>query len=81
MIRELDRIVLTAAVPGEDLESGDVGTVVHVYADRKAYESSSQRSTGTVATVEAVNVRPVGPRELTQPRELSAADRYADVMR
>ena len=76
MIREPDRIVLTAAVPGEDLESGDVGTVVHVYADRKAYEvefTTLDGKTATVATVEAANVRPVGPREITHARELAAS--------
>ena len=38
MIRELDRVVLTAAVPSVGLVSGDVGTVVHVYEDGKAFE-------------------------------------------
>jgi len=38
MIREHDRIVLTAPVPNERLEIGDVGTIVHVYADGKAFE-------------------------------------------
>jgi hypothetical protein len=38
MIRELDRVVLTADVSREGLVSGDVGTVVHVYADGKAFE-------------------------------------------
>jgi len=36
MIREHDRVVLTAPVPSERLEIGDVGTVVHIYADGKA---------------------------------------------
>ena len=35
MIHEL---VLTAPVPAERLECGNVGTVVHVYADGKAFE-------------------------------------------
>lgn len=39
MIREHDRIVLTEVVAKQGLEAGDVGTVVHVYADGKAYES------------------------------------------
>ena len=38
MIKEHDRVVLTESVPAEGLEPGDVGTVVHVYADGKAYE-------------------------------------------
>ena len=38
MIKEHDRIVLTEPVPAEGLEVGDVGTVVHVYADGNAFE-------------------------------------------
>jgi len=38
MIREHDRVVLTAPVPEERLEIGDMGTVVHVYPDSKAFE-------------------------------------------
>jgi hypothetical protein len=30
-IKELERVVLTAPLPNEHLESGDVGAVVHVY--------------------------------------------------
>ena len=41
MIHELDRVVLTERVPAERLECGDVGTVVHVYADGKASRSNS----------------------------------------
>ena len=38
MINELERVVLTESVPEESLETGDVGTVVHVYGDGKAFE-------------------------------------------
>ena len=38
MIREHDRVVLTAPVPQERLEIDDVGTVVHVYPDGQAFE-------------------------------------------
>ena len=37
-VRECDRVVLTASVCNERLEVGDVGIVVHVYADGKVYE-------------------------------------------
>jgi Domain of unknown function (DUF4926) len=36
MIAELERVVLTEPVPSESLETGDVGTVVHVYDDGTA---------------------------------------------
>ena len=38
MISEHERVVLKSRVPAEGLEVGDVGTVVHVYGDGRAYE-------------------------------------------
>lgn len=76
MIHEHDRVVLTADVPGERLEAGDVGTVVHVYRDGRAYEiefTTLEGKTAAVATVEAAHVRPVGKREITHARTLVAA--------
>jgi len=76
MLRELDRVVLTAAVRAEGLESGDVGTVVHVYADGKAYEvefTTLDGQVAAVATVEVANVHPVRRREITYAREPNAS--------
>ena len=73
MINEHDRIVLTERVPAKGLEMGDVGTVVHVYADGKAFEvefTTLDGKTAAVATVEALAVRPVTGREITHSREL-----------
>jgi hypothetical protein len=75
MIREHDRVVLTAPVPEERLEIGDVGTVVHVYGDGKAFEvefTTLDGGTAAVATVEASDVRPVTSREITHARALTA---------
>ena len=74
MINEHDRVVLTAPVPSEGLECGDVGTVVHVYADRQAFEvefTTLDGGTAAVATVEAACVRPVTNREITHAREVT----------
>ncbi len=74
MIREHDRVVLTAPAVKERLEIGDVGTVVHVYADGKAYEvefTTLDGGTAAVATVEASDVRPVTGHEITHARELT----------
>ena len=68
MIIELDRVVLTEPVPKESLVPGDVGTVVHVYDDGKAYEVefiTLDGHTAAVVTVEASQVRPVSRREIT----------------
>ena len=76
MIKEHERIVLTAAVPAAGLEVGDVGTVVHVYADKRAYEVEFITLSGqpaAVVTLETAQVRPVGQREITHARELAAA--------
>ena len=73
MISEHDRVVLTASLPSEGLEAGDVGTVVHLYRDGLAYEvefTTLEGKTAAVVTVEAENVRPVGKREITHAREL-----------
>ena len=75
MIREHDRVVLTAPVPKEGLESGDVGTVVHVYPDGTAFEvefTALDGHTAAVATVEASQVRPIRSREITHAREMAA---------
>ena len=76
MIREHDRVVLTAPVPDARLETGDVGTVVHVYADGNAFEiefMTLDGQTAAVATVESSAVRPVTGREITHSRELRAS--------
>ena len=76
MIKELERVVLTTAVPAEGLEAGDVGTVVHVYRDGRAYEvefTTLEGKTAAVVTVQAPQVRPVNKREITHARELTAA--------
>ena len=75
MIAEHDRVVLTAPVPEERLDIGDVGTVVHVYQDSKAFEvefTALDGHTAAVATVEASQVRPISGREITHSRELAA---------
>ena len=75
MIREHDRVVLMVPVPKEGLESGDEGTVVHVYKDGKAFEvefTALDGHTVAVATVETTHVRPVRSREITHARELTA---------
>jgi hypothetical protein len=69
-IKEHDRIVLTAAVPTNGLEPGDVGTVVHVYA-AGAFEVeffTVQGKTTIVATVEAGKMRLLNSRDILQAR-------------
>ena len=68
--------MLTTQVPAERLECGDVGTVIHSYADGKAFEidfMTLDGQTAAVATVAASAVRPITSRGMTHSRELSAS--------
>jgi len=74
MIREHDRVVLTAPIHDEGLEPGDIGAVVHVYPDHGAYEVEFVTLTGktaAVVTVSADKIRPVGSGEIPHARELA----------
>lgn len=76
MIKEHERIVLKVDISGEGLEAGDVGTVVHIYRDGRAFEVEFTTLTGqtaAVVTVEAADVRPVKKMEITHARNLQAA--------
>jgi hypothetical protein len=76
MLKEHDRVVLTTRLPDEGLEAGDVGTIVHVYSDKKGYEVefvALDGHTTAVATIEASQVRPVTSRDMTHTREIHAA--------
>ncbi len=73
MIEEHGRIVLTSDLPQEGLKAGDVGTVVHVYANGEAFEIeflTLDGKTAAVATVTASQLRPVTERDLTHARPL-----------
>lgn len=73
MINEHDRVILTDVVPDYGLLAGDVGTVVHVYQDNKAFEVEFVTLSGqtvAVITLEAAQVRPVGKGELAHARAM-----------
>jgi hypothetical protein len=75
-IMEHERVVLTTAIHGEGLEPGDVGVVLHVYADGLAYEvefTSLDGHTAAVVTIEADQVRPVSRRDMAHARTISAS--------
>lgn len=73
MIKEHDCVVLTADLPDEKLEAGDVGTVVHIHKGGAAYEVEFMTLDGhtvAVATVTNDQLRPVSRRDLAHVREL-----------
>lgn len=74
MIREHDRVVLTAPIPGHGLEAGDVGAVIHVYPAAAAFEVEFVTlggATAAVVTVPADSIRPVSRTEIPHARELA----------
>ncbi len=57
------------------MEEGDVGAVVHVYAEGRAIEVefvSGSGSTVAVETLSPTDVRPLGDREILHARALAA---------
>jgi hypothetical protein len=76
MVQEHERIVLTADLPAQGLRAGDVGTVVHVYNEGRAYEVefvSLDGETSIVATVESSQLRPVQKQEFAHARQVTSA--------
>jgi len=76
MVKEHERVILKSPLPEEGLEAGDVGTVVHIYGDGKAFEVefvALDGHTTAVATVETHLVRPVTSNDMTHARELQAS--------
>jgi hypothetical protein len=75
VIEEHAKAVLTTDLPEHNLKAGDVGTIVHIYSDGKAYELeifSVEGHTVDVVTVAATQVRAVSPRDIWAAREQSA---------
>lgn len=71
MIEEHDRVVLTEDLSEQDLQSGDVGTVVHIYEEGTAFEVEFFRLDGrtvAVETVPASAVRPIASTDVIHAR-------------
>ncbi|MDX9993689.1 MAG: DUF4926 domain-containing protein [Rhodocyclaceae bacterium] len=76
MITEHAAVVLTENIPASGLEAGDVGVVVHVHDQGKAYEvefMSLDGGTVAIQTLEARQVREARNRDIPHVRELLAA--------
>ncbi len=69
-LEEHDLVVLTVDKPGENLEKGDIGTVVHSY-DKGGYEVefiTPGGKTVVVLTFTADEIRPAGDSEILHAR-------------
>jgi len=76
MIKEHDRVILTESISDHGLEPVDIGVVVYVHGEGKAYEVEFVTLDGKTASVlelESRQVRPLGTREIPHARSLCAA--------
>jgi len=71
---ELDLVVLTHDFENHGLKSGDVGTVVHCYKDKKGFEVefvTAEGKTVAVLTLTNVDIRPFEQSEILHVRGLT----------
>jgi hypothetical protein len=71
MIKELDTVALNRDLVEYGLAKDDLGTVVHVYADGKAFEVEFTTLVGDalgVVTLESGDIRPIHGREIAHAR-------------
>jgi hypothetical protein len=63
MIKELDRVILTAELPTYNLKAGDIGTAVLVHEQGQGYEIefvTLDGETVAITSLLAYQVRPIG---------------------
>ena len=74
MFKEHAIVALTRELPNEGLIEGDLGAIVHVYGDGKAYEVEFVALDGktiAVVTLAADAIRPVRAREIAHGRQVA----------
>ena len=75
MIQELDSIVLTADLPEQGLQRGDIGTVVLAHRAGAGYEVEFVTLAGqtvAVVSISPAQVRPIAVSEIAQARTVTA---------
>ena len=73
MIKELDRVVLTADLPEHGLMCGDIGTVVLIHRGGVGFEVEFLTLDGetlAVNSLPAAHVRPISSKEIDHARTL-----------
>lgn len=76
MFDELDTVILKKDIKTSELKKGDLGTIVHVYSDKKAYEVEFIAASGrTIAllTLTPEEIRPMSKNEILHVRGFAAA--------
>ncbi|MEX1027795.1 MAG: DUF4926 domain-containing protein [Candidatus Paceibacterota bacterium] len=77
MLAEHSIVVLNSNLPDAGLHAGDVGAIVHVHGQGKAYEVEFVDGDGTtiaLMTLDADEIRPIGPGELLHTRRRDLAE-------
>jgi hypothetical protein len=74
MINELELVVLNHDIEESGLKAGDVGTVVHCYADGAGYEVeflTAEGKTIALLTLTTEDIRPIHHAEILHVREVT----------
>ena len=69
-MQELERVALTEDLPQHGLKIGDIGMILHIYADHKGYEVEFVTLSGELIAL--VSVHPSQIRQLEQDEIASA---------
>jgi hypothetical protein len=75
MFADLDSIVLAHDIKEHGLKEGDVGTVVHVYAGKKAYEVefvTTKGNTVAVLSLTSSDIRAMNKEEILHVRGVAS---------
>ena len=75
MFKELDCVALNVALPEHGLAAGDVGAVVHVYGEGRAFTvefTTFNGKTVALAKVSADQIHPLAPNEIHHARPFEA---------
>ena len=76
MFKELDTVVLTHDIKEYGLKKGDLGTIVHLYGDKKAMEVEFIAASGrtiAVLTLTPEDVRQMAKNEILHVRGFASA--------
>lgn len=76
MFDELDTVVLTKDIKEYRLKKGDLGTIVHVYNDKRAFEVEFVAASGTtiaLLTLTSKDIRPMLRNEVLHVRGFATA--------
>ena len=75
-MHELERVALTEDLPEHGLKVGDIGMIVHIYADHKGYEVEFVTLSGDLIALVSVypaQIRPLENDEIANARRVKSA--------